>query len=71
MCLKFKRWFKKVSRMLELLRVFTNSFKSISRKFNGCFKEVSIVFQGSFREISRVFQVSFKGVASNIVGCFK
>ena len=44
-CLKFKGSFK------EVLRVFTESFKGVSRKFYGCFKEISRVFQESLKGV--------------------
>ena len=52
----------------EVLLVFTESFKSGSRKINGCFKEVSRVIQESFREMARMFQKSFKGVSRSFKG---
>ena len=35
----------------EVLRLFTESLKGVSRKFKGCFKEVSAKFQGCFSKI--------------------
>ena len=57
-----------VLRVLEVSRVFQESFKDVSRvfqvsfkdvykkvskKFKGCIKEASIVFQESFKDVSR------------------
>ena len=50
-CLKFQGCFKVV------LRVFTESFNSVSSKFQECFKEVSEKFQGCLKNISRVFEL--------------
>ena len=64
-CLKCKECFK------EVLRVFTERFKGLSRKFKECFKEVSRMLQESFRKILRAFQESFMGVTTKIEGCIK
>ena len=48
--------------------MFTERFKSGSRKFKEGFKEGLSVFQETFREMSMMFQESFKGVSSKIEG---
>ena len=65
--------------MFEVLRVFQESFKDVSRKIEGCFneilngskvfKEVQWVFEEIFKGSSRMFQGSFKGVSRKIEGC--
>ena len=52
----------------QLLRVFSKSLKSVSRKPQEWFKEVSGKFQGCFKKVSRVFQVRLEGVSSYFKG---
>ena len=61
--------FNGVSRLFEVQRklkgyfkVFTESFKGVSRKFKGCCNEVSRVVQGSVNGVSRKLQGNIKGV---------
>ena len=56
-CLKCKGCVK------EVLRVFTESFKGVSRKFR--------VFQGGFKRVSRKFQECFKEVKEKYLVSFK
>ena len=56
---------------MEVLRLFTENFKGVSRKFQECLKEVSGKCQGYFKKLLKVFQQSFKGVSTKIEGCFK
>ena len=45
---------------MEVLRVSSESFNSVSRKFQECFKEVSGKFQGCLINVSRLFKVRGK-----------
>ena len=50
------RVFKDVSWMSQkVFRIFTESFKVVSRKFKGGLKEVSRLVQESFNRVSRKF----------------
>ena len=50
------RVFKDVSWMSQkVFRIFTESFKVVSRKFKGGLKEVSRLLQESFNRVSRKF----------------
>ena len=42
---------------MEVLRLFTESFKGGSGKFTGCFKSFSRKYQGCFKKVSRLFQI--------------
>ena len=61
-CFKILKWYLRCAwcfKDQEVLRVYTENFKAVSRKFKGFFKEVLRVFQEIFKEVSRVFQGSF------------
>ena len=79
--IKFQGRFREVTWMFhesytEDWRVFSGSFKGVSRKFQGCFIKVSKMFHKSFKdeEVSRKFRrcfMIFKGVSRVFQGSFK
>ena len=60
-----------VLRVLEVSRVFQESFKDVSRVFQVSFKGVYKKFQGSLKGVSRKLQECFKEVSGKFQGCFK